>query len=314
MLGRPLIRPLVPEDTGAIVSLYDRAMQSEPNIGPVPPEQWERFVRTPYNHYGRDFRVTVIGGLVVGLAESHLKEQTDGYVRHVKLVVDPAHRRHGLATEMLRALLALDDINASVTLHGQTREGWAAGEGFLAAMGFQYLESDFSMICRELLPIAVKADDGVSFARASDPVAHAADVARIHNAAFASDVAFFVVTAEDMAEDLRNEGDDLWLARDGNEIIGFCRIEMDDAGPWLESIAIAPAYQARGIGPRLAHHVLATYGISAQRRVGLSVSSNNPNARRVYTRLGFMERTEKRRYATSCLALRRRLAGASDGA
>lgn len=308
MAEKPLIRALAPADTGAIVSVYLRAMRCEPNIDPVPPEQWEQFVRTPHNHHGRDFRVAVIDGLIVGLAESHLKQQTDGHVRHVKLVVDPAHRRHGIATDLLRSLLSLDSRDLPLTLHGQTRQGWAAGEAFLAAMGFQYLESDFMMFCGDLLPITSGVEDGIIFARASDPVEYAADVARIHNAAFAGDVAFYSVTAEDMAEDLRNEGDDLWLARDGDDIVGTCRIEMYDGGPWLESLAIDPAYQARRIGPRLAQHALTTYGISAERRVGLSVSSSNPNARRVYTRLGFVERAEKRRYGCNAAALRQRLA------
>lgn len=306
MAGRSLIRALAPDDTGAIVSLYARSMQSEPNIGPVSPEQWQRFVRAPQNHQGRDFRVAVVDGTVIGLAESSLRQQAEGRVRYVKLVVDPAYRRRGIATDLLRTLVDLDTDHADITLQGQTREGWTAGEGFLTARGFQYLESDFTMICRELLPLAADAQDGISFSRATNPVIRSSDVARIHNAAFASDVAFHPLTAGEMAEDLRNEGDDLWLARDGNDVVGFCRIEMDDAGPWLESIAIDPAFQARRIGPRLAHRALASYGVSAERRAGLSVSSNNPNARRVYTRLGFVDRGEKRRYGCSASMLRER--------
>lgn len=302
-----LIRPLFPADTESIVSLYARAMQREANIGPVSRDQWERFVRSPQNQHGRDFRVAEIDGTVIGLAESSVKEQIEGRVRYVKIVVDPACRRRGIATNLLRTVTGLDIVDAGVTLHGQTREGWEAGEAFLAAMGFQYLESDFTMICPKLLPIGERPQDRVRFVRAADSMAHAAEVARIHNAAFSSDVAFRKFTTEEMAEDLRNEGDDLWLALEGDQAIGFCRIEADQAGPWLESIALQPAAQGRGIGTRFAYHVLATYGISPERPAGLSVSSSNPNAQSVYTRLGFSQRAEKRRYAGKALAIRERL-------
>lgn len=313
MAGRPQIRPLAPADTGAIVSLYERSMQTEPTIGPVTPEQWERFLRAPQNQRAHDFRVAVLDGVVVGLAESSLRQQAGGRVRYVKLVVDPAQRRRGIATDLLRTVVEIDGDDVEITLHGQTRDGWTAGEAFLVAMGFQYLESDFTMVCRTLRPIASRAENGMTVSRIRDPLVHATDVARIHNAAFAADVAFHPLTPDEMAEDLRNEGDDLWLAHCGDAVVGFCRIEKDDGGPWLESLAVDPAYHGRGIGSHLAHDALAAYGISENRRAGLSVSSHNPNARRIYDRLGFVERAEKRRHGCARATLFTRLTGRTTG-
>jgi GNAT superfamily N-acetyltransferase len=102
------VRPLQDADAGDIVVLYDRATATEPTIGPVPRETWERFVRWPQNRNGRDFRVALWDGRLVGLAESSHRDQSDRSVRYCKLVVDPEFRRQGIGAALLTELLDID--------------------------------------------------------------------------------------------------------------------------------------------------------------------------------------------------------------
>jgi len=62
------IRPLREADAEAVVALYARAAAVEPRLGPITLAQWQRFTRLPQNQDGRDFRIAVQDGSLVGLA------------------------------------------------------------------------------------------------------------------------------------------------------------------------------------------------------------------------------------------------------
>ena len=290
------IRPLRAEDTDSIIAIYDGAMAVERAIGPVSRSQWEGFVGQPQNRNGEDFRVALNGDQLIGHAESSLREQGRGRVRYCKLVVAPAFRRQGVASALMNCLLKIDQPDDNLSFQAVAASDWTAGIAFLATLGFSYLESDLSMRCVQLVPLPDSPSHRQSLEQIAAPASVAADVTRIHNAAYRSDVAFRIFTPEEMAADM--SGEDLWIARDSDQIVGFCRISLEPALVWIESLAVHPDYHGRGIGTALAYRALRSVGGGSDRFAGLNVSSANSRTKAIYARLGFTSGREQRRFST----------------
>jgi mycothiol synthase len=291
------VRPITEEDTNEIVALYDRVMATEPGIGPVSPLAWERFVRQPQNQDGRDFRVAQSSERLVGLAESHLKHQSEQIVRFCKLVVDPACRRRGVGTALLIDLMKIEHPSLILGLQSLSSTEWTAGLEFLNALGFTHIESEISMRCTELVPHHSNPTFPVSMARVTDAPSYARHLASIHNAAYRHDAAFQPFTPEAMSQVV--DGGALWVACDGSRVVGFCQLELEPQLVWLESLAVLPDYQGKGLGTTLALFALKAVSAGADRPAALNVSSKNPRAMALYSRIGFIARQEMRRFSAS---------------
>ena len=282
-------------DTDEIVALYDRATVTEQEIGPVPPDVWQRFVRLPQNLDGRDFRVVRDGQRLVAVAESSLRNQGEHAVRFCKFVVDPAYRRRGIATMLLAELLKIDEPGGNLSFQFLASSTWAAALEFLKAFGFSQIESEIRMECSQLRRLSGGLPSAVSPERVTDPSSHAADVALIHNAAYRDDVAFRPFTAEEMARSLG--GCELWIVREGSRVVAFCCLEIGEKSVWLDSIAVAPDYQGRRLGAPLAYRAFQEAKVDADRPALLNVSSRNPRAISLYERLGFSQCSERLRFS-----------------
>jgi ribosomal protein S18 acetylase RimI-like enzyme len=289
------VRPLHDADAGDVVVLYDRATATEPTIGPVPREAWERFVRSPQNRNGRDFRVALWDGRSVGLAESSHRDQGDRSVRYCKLVVDPEFRRKGIGAALLADLLEINREDSEISFQATASTEWSAGLAFLAKFGFAHIEPEIGMRCSRLGVRPAAKPLPVSLERVSDPARRAADVARIHNAAYRSDADFRRFTAGEIADYLA--GGVLWIARDASNVVAFCFLEFGPDLTRLESLAADPDRQARGIGSALAWTALEAAGVDGGRPAALNVSSKNLRARALYERLGFKAAREKLRFS-----------------
>lgn len=291
------IRALDDRDADGVVALYERAARADPRLGPITLESWRAFTTLPQNSDGRDFRIAEYQGSILGLAESSLKDQGIGKVRFFKIVVDPASRRRGIGSALLRELLAID-AEEDLPLQTLVSQDWSAGLAFVSAFGFRHVESEIHMRCGQLLaPAGPPLPSDVAVARAADAGRHASGIARIHNAAYAADVAFNRMAAEDVEQLF--DGYQLWTASAAGSLLGYCQLECQDDYIWLESLAIAPDAQARGIGAALAYQALAASGVSALCPANLNVASVNTAAMRLYQKLGFVARSEIRRYAAS---------------
>jgi mycothiol synthase len=290
------IRPLRAEDTDGIIEIYNNAMAVEPAIGPVSRSQWKGFVGQPQNRNGEDFRVALSGGRLIGHAESSLRDQGRGRVRYCKLVVSPAFRRQGIASALMNSLLKIDQPDDRLSFQAVAASDWTAGIAFLTRLGFSYLESDLAMRCVQLVPPPDTLSRALSLERIANPASMAAEVACIHNAAYRSDVAFRIFTSEEMAADMLGEA--LWIARESGQIIGFCRLSLEPALVWIESLAVHPDYHGQGIGKALAYRALRSVGGGSDRLAALNVSSANSSAKAVYARLGFTPGREQRRFSS----------------
>lgn len=168
---------------------------------------------------------------------------------------------------------------------------------------FHPRRSQLTLRCTELRPTKLGLQAGVRIERCETPVDMAIEVARLHNAAFASDFAFRHYTGAEMAEILAEEIQELWIIRDGDAVVGYCRIEREPKFNWLEQIAIHPNQQKRGFGLALASVALQSIRIDGRSAAGLNVSSVNFAARAMYEKLGFILQRETRRYSASRTSL-----------
>ena len=298
-----VIRPLRETDAEAVVALYAEVAAVEPRLGPISLSQWQRFTKLPQNNGCRDFRVAELDGRLVGLAESSLRIQGTPGLRFLKIVVMPGVRRQRIGLRLFDEVLALDDPDGDVLVKTLVSPEWHSGMEFVSALGFAHLESEISMRCTEPME-PVPAAGRVAVERAGDATPYAADVARIHNLAYAADASFRPYLPEEMA--LVLDDYELWIVSADSQLAGFCLVEPEHDTLWIESIAVDPARQARGLGKTLLYHVLDAHAVSINYPCWLSASSKNPMALSMYRHLGFKPQHETCRFS----AIRRELIAA----
>jgi ribosomal protein S18 acetylase RimI-like enzyme len=300
------IRPFRETDAEAIVELYARAAAVEPRLGPITLPQWQDFIRLPQNRGGRDFRVAEQGGRLVGLAESSLREQGAMRFRFLKIVVAPEARRRRIGMALFDDVLGIDGADDDIAVQTLVSRDGQAGMGF---------------VLPSALPISVRNQHEVRGAARAGPhlaaarwrelagdVRHATPVARIHNAAYASDTASRRYSPEEMMQVLN--GGELWIASEDGQASGFCLAEPEQNSMWIESVAVEPARQGRGLGQALVYRVLTAHGVSTEHPCWLNVSSRNAAALKIYRRLGFRPQHESCRLTATrreLIALRERL-------
>src|SRR5258708_4219272 len=248
-----IIRPLRELDAEAVVTLYTEAAAVEPRLGPISLSQWQRFTKLPQNNGCRDFRVAEQGGRLVGLAESSLRVQGALGLRFLKIVVTPGARRRRIGLRLFDEVLAIDRPDSDVSVKTLVSPEWHSGMEFVSALGFAHLESEISMRCTEPME-PVQAAGRVAVERAGDAAPYAADVARIHNLAYAADASFRPYSAEEMA--LVLDDYELWVVSADSQLAVFCLVEPEHDSLWIESIAVDPAWQAPGLGQTLLFHWL----------------------------------------------------------
>lgn len=288
------IRALRPDEAEAVSALYEACMATEPGIGPVSAALWTDTIRLPQFGGGCDFLAATDGTKLVGLAESSLRSGGPRPSRMIKIMVDPGRRRNGVGAALLRAVLEQDLGEGSLALEGFARADWPEGLAFLNHFGFGETETEIVMLS-EALPRALESPGGITIGPVSDIEPVLERVAYIHNEAYRDAAGLSHTTPDEQRVMLRASR--LWTANRASEIVAFATIEHDSRLVWLESLAVLPAFQKSGIGSALASRALLREGMSDDSSAGLSVSSRNEAALRLYRRLGFVEKSRKGRYS-----------------
>lgn len=84
-----------------------------------------------------------------------------------------------------------------------------------------------------------------------------------------------------------SEGHALWTAKDGDKVIGFCRVIKDQEKNQLQAIYILPDYQNRGIGGLFWKE--AKNFFDSQKDIVVQVTTYNTKAIEFYKKLGFQD-------------------------
>ncbi|TDK25738.1 ribosomal-protein-alanine N-acetyltransferase [Arthrobacter crusticola] len=79
-------------------------------------------------------------------------------------------------------------------------------------------------------------------------------------------------------------------------IVGYAGVMTIDTTADIQTIAVLPGHEGRGIGTAMLHELLAEAARRGAREVLLEVRADNPRAQLLYTRTGFTKISTRRRY------------------
>jgi ribosomal-protein-alanine N-acetyltransferase len=84
------------------------------------------------------------------------------------------------------------------------------------------------------------------------------------------------------------------VALDGDDVVGYAGLCDYPDEAWVQTMAVAPEQQGRGLGSRLLAALLEEAARRRQRVVSLEVRAGNATAQRLYERHGFAHRAAPR--------------------
>ncbi|MFA4874568.1 MAG: ribosomal protein S18-alanine N-acetyltransferase [bacterium] len=88
----------------------------------------------------------------------------------------------------------------------------------------------------------------------------------------------------------------IWVARAGDELVGYYLTQIVGEEMELHTFAVKPEFRRRGIGRMLLNHMLDEARVRGTRRIYLQVRPSNDAARSLYNRLGFVAVGVRRGY------------------
>ena len=86
------------------------------------------------------------------------------------------------------------------------------------------------------------------------------------------------------------------VAVDGDDVVGYAGLCDYPDEAWVQTMAVAPAQQGRGVGAQLLRELLAEADRRRQQVVSLEVRAGNAGAERLYERHGFSRTGLRRGY------------------
>lgn len=288
-------RPYRADDDPAIVALFARLAQADSGAEPLALDGWRAFVARSESQQGRGFAVvphpddsSAVIALLYALAPTP-SQDAQRMLRHVRALVDPAWRRLGVATTLLRYAARLPNPGPQPTLQCAFPDTWDAATAFALSHGARPIMRERTLK-RPLTPEASAAPTAPHL-RPYQP-GDDAHWARLHDAAYGtSSFLFSPITAQDAATMAAQPGAHVWFACDeGGAPVGFCYTQRhpgDDG--WIESIAVHPDAHRRGHARALMQAGLTTLAAQGCTRATLCVEDDNAPALALYHAFGFAE-------------------------
>jgi mycothiol synthase len=304
-------RPYAPaEDEDGVVALYARARALDPTVPALDRERWRAIVGSACFRNGLDSRVIDDDDQLVGLLVSGWQEDSraPGGLRVIRVLVDPAHRRRGIGTALLREAVAQAENEQAFGLQTDVGGEWRAGRAFAEAHGFEVLVRDL-FLARDGSPPASSALPAGIALRAYAPGRDDEAWAQLANSTLVRDAVFRFESARSVARQARAPGFSLWIAEAvGAEMpIGFCHAELRGELGLVQSLGVRAPHEGRGVGAALLARTLSGLVAAGARRIELCTESDNLRAQRLYARHGF-------RLAREAFTYRRALAPAFESA
>jgi mycothiol synthase len=208
----------------------------------------------------------------------------------VVVAVDPRREGEGAGTRLLEWIERRGRERGARKLRQAIGDRGSAGRALLTAHGYVPMRTYWRME-RDVSPGETADETGLRELKAADaPALHA-----IAEIAFAGDGAYESPSVEVWKQrEFGANGLDHRLSRvaepDGDPV-GFAlarRWENDTV--YVPLLAVHPHAAGKGLGGRLLMAVFAAAGAAGQRSVCLNVASDNPNATRLYERVGMSQR------------------------
>jgi ribosomal protein S18 acetylase RimI-like enzyme len=196
-------------------------------------------------------------------------------------MVDPAHRRQGIGTAMLRELRVLCGEHGDARVLLVTPRSCAAAKALAEQQGGVFEHAEHALVLTELHGV-VRVDESVTLRTATS-----ADTDAVHRLL---DEGFGHVGGPVVGEDAM--GATLIAERDG-VAVATMRVAYDEGSRGIYGFVVDPALRGQGIGRDLLRRVCEDALEHGATFVHLEVSTDNDRALNLYTSVGFeLETTE----------------------
>ena len=209
----------------------------------------------------------------------------------VSILVDPSHRREGIARATYRSFekeLASYLIR-SVTF--QTERVFLDRHPDLAShWGVVEDEETETWLGRDKTPYALDSRSDVKVLLA-DP-AYVEEIAQLHHQAFSDPEETLDVSRRYITEALKDSDGLLYILLKEAQVIGVCTVDLSGNSNYLYGLAIAEAYRGQSYGSYLAKSVVNQLIEHNDKPFQIAVEDSNIGAKRLYENIGFVKQTQ----------------------
>lgn len=209
----------------------------------------------------------------------------------VSILVDPSHRREGIARAMYRSFekeMASYPIR-SVTF--QTERVFLDHHPDLAShWGLVEDEETETWLGRDRTSYALDSRSDVKVLLA-DPV-YVEEIAQLHYQAFSDPEETLEVSRRYITEALKDSDGLLYILLKEAQVIGVCTVDLSGNSNYLYGLAVAEAYRGQGYGCYLAKSVVNQLIAQNDKSFQIAVEDSNVAAKRLYEKIGFVKQTQ----------------------
>ena len=209
----------------------------------------------------------------------------------VSILVDPSHRRQGVARAMYRSFekdMAAYPIR-SVTF--QTERVFLDCHPDLAShWGVVEDEETETWLGRDKTPYALDSRSDVKVLLAEP--SYLDEIAQLHHQAFSDPEETLDVSRRYITEALKDSDGLLYILLKEAQVIGVCTVDLSGNSNYLYGLAIAEAYRGQGYGSYLAKSVVNQLIEHNDKPFQIAVEDSNIGAKRLYENIGFVKQTQ----------------------
>ena len=209
----------------------------------------------------------------------------------VSILVDPSHRREGIARAMYRSFekeMASYPIR-SVTF--QTERVFLDGHPDLAShWGLIENEETETWLGRDRTPYVLESRSDVKVLLAEH--SYLEEITQLHHQAFSDAEETLEVPHRYIAEALKDSSSLLYILLKEGQVIGVCTVDLSGNSNYLYGLAVVEAYRGKGYGSYLAKSVVNQLIAQNDKSFQIAVEDDNIGAKRLYEKIGFVKQTQ----------------------
>ena len=178
----------------------------------------------------------------------------------VSILVDPSHRREGIARAMYRSF-----------------------EKDMAAYPIRSVTFQTERVFLDCHP-----DVKVLLAEPS----YLDEIAQLQHQAFSDAEETLEVSRRYITEALEDSDSLLYILLKEGQVIGVCTVDLSGNSNYLYGLAVAEAYRGQGYGSYLAKSVVNQLIAQNDKSFQIAVEDSNVGAKRLYEKIGFVKQTQ----------------------
>lgn len=209
----------------------------------------------------------------------------------VSILVEPSHRRQGIARAMYRSFekeLASYPIR-SVTF--QTERVFLDHHPDLAShWGLVEDEETETWLGRDRTSYALDSRSDVKVLLAEP--SYLDEIAQLHHQAFSDAEETLEVSRRYITEALEDSDSLLYILLKEGQVIGVCTVDLSGNSNYLYGLAVAESYRGQGYGSYLAKSVVNQLIEKNDKAFQIAVEDNNKGAKHLYEKIGFAKQTQ----------------------